>query len=630
MAEWARTMSGLTRRGAMQAGVAGAAIGALARPVLAQTAPAPTAPFLTNLPGRERVALDGTWKVILDPFDVAGRKPSGRRAFWQGTIETPATGLIEYEWASSDEMALPAAWNDVAAELTYYEGPAYFRRLLGAAPRTGIRQFLHFEAVNYAATVWFNGVEIVRHEGGFTPFEVEITDLIARAGAGPHSLVVRADSRHGADTVPGLDFDWKNRGGITRSVWLVAVPETHIRDSYARLEGEALVIDVTLDGPARGGQAVTAALAGRAVRAVTDGEGRAQLRIAAKGLARWSPEAPVLHDLTLTAASDRLTDRIGLRTIATRGREILLNGKPVFLRGISMHEEAFGTEGARAVSMAEARALLAEAKALGCNFVRLAHYPHADHVARLADEMGLMLWAEIPVYWEEIDYASPRTLALARQIMGELVRRDRSRASVVMWSVANETPQSEARLSFLETVIADVRALDPSRLVTAALNKNVDVGGVRDGESVIEVRDPLGASLDVVAINQYEGWYGTRTPAEIAGVSFRNAYDKPLMFSEFGADALYGQRGPREERWSEDYQAWLYEETLKVVERTPGCVGIAPWVLKDFRSPRRWHGRFQDMWNRKGLLSPEGRRKAAFFVLQDYYRRKGEGADGPA
>lgn len=629
MAGRTNAMTGLTRRNALKASVAGAALGALVRPAFAQ-APAPAAAyFLTNLPGRERTALDGTWKFILDPFDVAGRKPSKRRSFWLNTIETPETGLIEYEWASSDEIALPADWNSAVAELSYYEGPVYFRRLLDTVPRVGTRQFLHFEAINYAATVWLNGVEIARHEGGFTPFEIEITELLARAGAGPHSLVVRADSRHGADTVPGLDFDWKNRGGITRSVWLVAVSETHIRDTYARLEGEALVIDVTLDGPACGAQAVTASLNGRTARAVTDAEGRAQLRVSAKGLPRWSPETPVLHDLTVASGGDTLIDRIGLRTIATRGREILLNGKPVFLRGISLHEEAFGADGARAVSQAEARALLAQAKALGCNFVRLAHYPHADHVARLADEMGLMLWAEIPVYWEEIDYTSPRTLALARQMMGELVRRDRSRASVVMWSVANETPQSDARLRFLETVIADVRALDPSRLVTAALNKNVDVGGVRDGESVIEVRDPLGASLDVVAINQYEGWYGTRTPAEIGEVSFRNTYDKPLMFSEFGADALYGQRGPKDERWSEDYQAWLYEETLKVVERTPGCVGLAPWVLKDFRSPRRWHGRFQDMWNRKGLLSPEGRRKQAFFVLQDFYRRKGT-SDGPA
>lgn len=618
-------MTAISRRTALKgtlAGVTAAAIGSPAALAAGDAPPAVSPAFLANLPGRQRIALDGTWKFLLDPFDVAGRKPGRRRSFWLNTIETRETGLIEYEWASSDEIAVPGEWNSARPDLTYYEGPVYFRRELIAGPRPGLRQFLHFEAVNYAATVWLNGVEIARHEGGFTPFEVEITDVLARAGQGAHSLVIRADSRHGPETIPGLDFDWKNRGGITRSVWLVEVPQTHIRDVYARMDGDDLLVDIALDGPAQAGVAVEVSLAGRTRRMVSHADGSVQARLSGRGLPRWSPDAPALHDLVVATATDRLADRVGLRTIATRGRKVLLNGKPVFLRGISLHEEAFGTQGARAVSQAEARALLAEAKALGCNFVRLAHYPHADHVASLADEMGLMLWAEIPVYWEEIAYGSPATLALARQMMGELVRRDRSRASVVMWSVANETPQSEDRTRFLETVIADVRALDPSRLITAALNKNVDVGGVRDGESVIEVRDPLGASLDVVAINQYEGWYGTRTPGDIANVSFRNGYDKPLMFSEFGADALYGHRGPRDERWTEDYQAWLYEETLKVVEQTPGCVGLAPWLLKDFRSPRRWHGRFQDMWNRKGLVSPEGHRKQAFFVLQDYYRRK--------
>ena len=618
-------MRGFTRRTTLKGGMAiGAATSALgvfpSTPANAQQ-DAGQATVLANLPGRERIALDGTWKFILDPFDVAGRKPKARRNFWEDIEETSETGLIEYEWASSDEMPVPGDWNSARTELTYYEGSVYFQRDLRARPKPGRRQFLHFEAVNYAATVWLNGVEIVRHEGGFTPFEVEITDILARLGEGDHSLVVRADSRHGPETVPGVDFDWKNWGGITRSVWLVDVAETHIRDVYARLDGDELLVDVAFDGPSANTQTATVEISGRSATGQSDG-GVARLRLNASGLERWSPESPFLYDLSISTASDTLIERIGLRTIETRGHEVLLNGEPVFLRGISMHEEAFGNEATREVSQAQARSLLAEAKALGCNFVRLAHYPHADHAARLADEMGLMLWAEIPVYWEEIDYSSPKTLALARQMMAELVTRDRSRASVVMWSVANETPQSDERTRFLETVISDVRWLDPTRLVTAALNKNVDVGGVRDGESLIEVRDPLGASLDVVAINQYEGWYGKRTPGEIANVSFRNSYDKPMMFSEFGAGALYGHRGPREERWTEDYQAWLFEETLKVVEETPGCVGLAPWLLKDFRSPRRWHGRFQDLWNRKGLVSPEGHRKQAFFVLQEYYRRK--------
>jgi beta-glucuronidase len=356
-------------------------------------------------------------------------------------------------------------------------------------------------------------------------------------------------------------------------------------------------------------------------RSGEDGVARVDLAIP-EGLALWSPETPVLHAVTISTAQDSVEDHIGLRTLATRGTQVLLNGSPVYFRGICLHEEAFGPQGTRRMSEAEARALLGEARALGCNFVRLAHYPHAEFVSRIADEIGLMVWSEIPVYWEEIAYSNPDTLALARQMMAELVTRDRNRASVVMWSVANETPQTAERTGFLETLIRDVRALDPTRLVTAALNKNVDVGGVREGESRIVVKDPLGASLDVVAINQYEAWYSKRNPGEIANVSFSNGYDKPLMFSEFGADALYGHRGDRTERWTEEYQAWLFDETLKVIDATPGCVGVTPWLLKDFRSPRRWHAEFQNYWNRKGVVSPEGRRKLAWRVLADFYARK--------
>ena len=317
-----------------------------------------------------------------------------------------------------------------------------------------------------------------------------------------------------------------------------------------------------------------------------------------------------------------MRDRIGLRTLATRGRELLLNGAPIFLKGISLHEEAFGPQGARVTEPGQTRALLEAAKALGCNFVRLAHYPHAEQAARIADELGLLVWAEIPVYWEEVAFESAATLALAKAMLGELITRDRNRASVMFWSIANETPISPARNRFLEALIAHARALDPTRLLTAALNKNVDVGGVRDGESVISVEDPLAEALDVVAINQYEGWYGKRSPGEIATVRFVSRFERPLMFSEFGADALYGHHGPREERWTEEHQAWLYAETLRVVAATPGCVGLSPWVLKDFQSPRRWHARFQGLWNRKGLLSPEGERKLAWAVLRDFYTQR--------
>ncbi|MFN7281581.1 MAG: glycoside hydrolase family 2 TIM barrel-domain containing protein, partial [Brevundimonas sp.] len=202
-----------------------------------------------------------------------------------------------------------------------------------------------------------------------------------------------------------------------------------------------------------------------------------------------------IYTVSLEAAGDRWSDRVGFRTIETRGREILLNGRPRFLKGIAMHEERLGAEGGRIRTEAEARALLTEVKALGCDFVRLAHYPHGEATLRLADEMGLIVWSEIPVYWEDVAYTSSATLSLGRQMMSEMILRDRNRCSVGFWSVANETPQTPERLAFLRTIIEDVRRLDPTRLVTAALNKNVDVGGVRDGETRLVVADELGRDL---------------------------------------------------------------------------------------------------------------------------------------
>jgi beta-glucuronidase len=581
-------------------------------------------PLFATLPARRKTALNGLWNYVIDPFDIGRRKPRDRRAVWKDEREVRGGPLVEYEWDTSPTIRIPGDWNSRVVELSFYDGPVFFRRLFDAAPKAGERQFLVFEAVNYHATVWLNGESVGTHEGGFTPFWIEVTGKLK---SGQNLIVVRADSRHHAESLPSVDFDWQNYGGITRPVWLVETPANTIKDQFVRLEGGRIVADVALDGPQAGNAPVRLAIPGLgiSVEARTDANGQARLVARPRGLTLWSPKTPTLYDVTISSGSDTLTDRVGFRTITTRGRQLLLNGKPITVQGISIHEEALGATASRTVSEAEARALLQSALDLGCNFVRLAHYPHGEAMSRLADEMGLMVWAEIPVYWEDINYANPKVLSLARTMMAELVLRDRNRASVVMWSVANETPRKPERTSFLETVIRDVRALDPTRLLTAALDKNPDIGGVKDGESRIRVDDPLGASLDVISVNQYEAWYSSRTPDQIAQVTFETPYEKPLIFSEFGADALYGHRGPKEDRWTEEYQAWLFAETLKLVERTAGCVGFAPWLLKDFRSPRRWHGRFQANWNRKGVINEEGRQKLAFDVLRAYYRRKDGG-----
>jgi beta-glucuronidase len=601
----------------------GSALGALAlsmpTPAFAQwkVEPAKQARPLLHLPARRKQSLDGPWRYILDPYDAAKRGNNDRRTFWKN-FRPPHTGpLVEYDWEESPVIDLPRDWNSYAEELTWYNGPVYFRRVFMADTAKSDRKLLAFEGINYHATIWLNAEKIGEHEGGFTPFAIDVTDKLK---AGENAITICADSRHHAEAVPTDYTDWQNYGGVTRSVWLVDLPENHIADWFVRLENGFVVADVTVE-PKAANVPVKLSIGSLKLNGKTDAQGVVRMQ-GRNRLPLWSPEKPSLQDVRIEAAGDVVTDRIGLRTIATRGKELLFNGKPIYLRGISIHEEPIGPVGTRRMTEADARRLLGEAKALGCNFVRLAHYPHSEITLRLADEMGLIVWSEIPVYWEQIRYDSAHTLALARSMQADMIRRDRNRCAIGLWSVANETPQEEARTRFLKTLIEDARALDPSRLITSALNKNVDVGGAKEGQSVFSVTDPLGEYLDVLAVNQYEAWYSKRKANEMDQVSFTTSYNKPLMFSEFGADALAGNRGPREKFWTEDFQAWLYEETLKMVERTEGCVGISPWLLKDFRSPRRWHGKYQQYWNRKGLISETGVRKMAFAVLQAFYAKK--------
>ena len=200
----------------------------------------------------------------------------------------------------------------------------------------------------------------------------------------------------------------------------------------------------------RGSQAVTIEIPEAKIKqtVTTDANGYAPISFKAR-LNLWSPENPKLYEVKLATGADSVSDRIGFRSIETRGTDILLNGKPIFLRGISIHEEAPLARRARLQRSGRAACCSAWAKELGCNFVRLAHYPHNEHMIQMADEMGMLVWSEIPVYWT-ILWENPETFENAETQLGEMITRDKNRASVILWSVANETPVSEPRNKFLK------------------------------------------------------------------------------------------------------------------------------------------------------------------------------------
>jgi beta-glucuronidase len=591
--------------------------------------PANAQAVLTAADMRVSQSLDGAWHWSVDPFrdgkaGFHGGPPNDSTRRWADIVQADVQranprALFEFDMQRSAITHLPGGWIGHAPEMRYYQGLVWYQRSFEAAkPAPGTRVFLRFGAVDYSADVYLNGKSVGSHRGGFTPFAFDVTALLR---AGVNQITVGVDSARNDDDVPPPVTDWETYGGITRSVMLVTVPGTFVDDAWIRLGRDGRIhADVRLNGSEAADRELRLripslgfTLAGR-----TDVDGLWRASIAApRRLKRWSPETPTLYDVEVEAGADTFRDRIGFRTIEVRGTDILLNGKPIFLRGICMHEEELGRNPVRAVSPAAARALLSEIKqGLHGNFVRLAHYPHSEVTTRMADELGLLVWSEIPVYWR-VNWTNPATLADARQQLRDNILRDRNRASIALWSVANETPVGDARNAFLRALIGDVRALDDSRLVTAALLHR------RDGK-VMSIDDPLVGDLDVMSVNTYGGWYSQDRLTDLPSFEWRSDANKPLIFSEFGADAQAGHHDAATDphKFSEEFQAEYYRQTLAMAARVPFLRGLSPWILKDFRSPRRQHPVHQQGWNRKGLLSETGERKQAFDVLAQEYRRR--------
>lgn len=594
------------------------------------------APLLTAADLRPHTDLSGVWTYSVDPYrdgeaGFHGEEPGkGHRRYEdadaEAVMKADPLALYEYDMEQSPKATIPSSWLTHAAEMRHYQGLVWYQRKFDAAPKPGMRSFVRFGAVNYKATVWLNGRKLGTHEGGFTPFAFEVTGILRK---GENRLSVAADSQATALTVPPPVTDWENYGGITRAVTLVSVPATYIDSAWVRLAKDGRIrIDAQLDGASKANQPISLAIAGLPARASgrTDANGHWTATLAApRALKRWSPETPTLYDVTIRSGADTLTDRIGFRTVAVRGSQILLNGKPVWLRGISVHEEEIGADPSRTITPDAARALLAVAKdGLHANFVRLAHYPHSEAMTRAADAMGLLVWSEIPVYWR-VAFDNADTLARARAMLAENIERDRNRASIIIWSIANETPVSDPRNAFLTTLAGDVKRLDPTRLLSAAL---LTERGTRDGHPEMILNDPLAATVDVLAINTYNGWYTADRLEDVPAIGWAVPSDKPLLFSELGADAKGGFHDPATLRKSsEEFQAEYYRRTLAMARKIPTLAGMSPWILKDFRSPRRLHPVFEGGWNRKGLISETGEKKQAFDVLAHFYAERAA-ADG--
>ena len=447
------------------------------------------------------------------------------------------------------------------------------------------------------------------HRGGSTPGYFDITDTLKAE----NRIILVVDSTRRETQVPTENTDWFNYGGVYRDIELIYVPKVYIKDfrialvpdgTFSRIQAEVelsetVSVEAVLCIAELGIESQIAIADGRGVLAI-----EAEPRL-------WSPEDPKLYEVAVSCMEDTISDRVGFREIRVEKGEIVLNGQPVFLCGISCHEES--VENGKGLTDAERIENILLAKELGCNFMRNAHYPHSEKMARLADEMGILLWEEIPVYWA-IRFEREKTYEDAQNQLRELMRRDWNRASVIVWSVGNENADTDERLKFMSRLAGCAHKEGGNRLVSAACLVNSEKN---------EIADRLTEYLDVIGINEYCGWY-TPDFGKLPQLMANSRPQKPVIITEFGADALPDHHGTVTDKGTEECQAYVYERQIETLREIDYIKGMTPWILYDFRCPRRTSF-IQNYYNRKGLCSADKKyKKMAFYVLQKFYQEKKE------
>lgn len=554
---------------------------------------------------RPTESLDGLWGFTPDVFQSITRKnlfsATGKDEFGQ---DIP----MDLDFSSMDKVSVPGCWNCMDERFWLFEGEGvYSRSFTYRKESEGEQVILRLGAANYECRVWLNGKLLSRHQGGFTPFYTDITTALAEK----NHIIITVNNRRELHQVPSMNYDWFNYGGITRSIELFRLPPLFINDFTAGLVPDGTFQNIEMSTRLSQKKAGICCRffieeLGIAKEVLTDEDGKASCIVTASPQL-WDFDSPKLYEVMLQCQDDQVKDQVGFREITCSGKNILLNGREIFLKGICCHEES--KHKGRIQTDEERLEIIRTAKELGCNTLRLTHYPHSERMAKLADREGLMLWEEIPVYWA-LDFENPETYSNAKNQLTELILRDKNRASVIIWSVGNENPDIQARLDFMKGLIDTCKENDPTRLVSAACLVDVNA---------MSVNDRLAEYVDLVAFNEYYGWYyrdyeGVRTILD-------NTYiDKPLVITETGAGAKAGHHGGKEELFTEEHQETVYENQIKYSDGK--IQGLFPWVLYDFMSPIRKHP-MQGGKNSKGILAMDkNTRKKAFYVLQKYYQNK--------
>jgi beta-glucuronidase len=580
---------------------------------------------------REYLRLDGLWRFRFDPF----AEGAGAR-WWSGPLP------------GGREMPVPASYNDLVtdpAERDYVGEVWYQREVWVPGSWAGRRIVLRCDAATHHGTMWAGDTEVAEHTGGYTPFEADVTAL-ARLGE-PLRVTLRVGNELTLDTIPPgvisthpdghrtqrYFHDFYNYAGLHRSVWLYSTPPSFIdgvvvRTDFDPRSGRGLVdyqVEAVDDHGAYGAALTSAVLRdadGAVVARATGPAGELPVPSARP----WHPGDPYLYRLDLAHGEDEYALPVGIRTVRVAGDRLLLNGEPVRLRGFGMHEDgALRGKGHDDARMVRDFALL---KWIGANSFRTSHYPYAEEVLDYADRQGLLVIGETPAVGLHLSlghmgdhgattFAPDRIGAAAaaahRQAIGELITRDRNHPCVIAWSIANEPDTAEeAARPYFAPLVAATRELDPTRPVCFA--------NVATAPPEADVVTDL---FDLICVNRYFGWYADTGDLAAAERDLEDElrawarHGKPIVVTEFGADALAGLHALPATLWSEDYQVALIAASLRVFRRVPEVIGEHVWNFADFATAQAVH---RPGGNHKGVFTRDRQPKAAAWLLRELWR----------
>jgi beta-galactosidase/beta-glucuronidase len=616
----------LSARLAVAAAIACGGLAMVPRPAIAADVPPTGAVYRDGPSGRYLLA--GDWHVRADPTD------QGRKARWQRARSLAG-------WAPT---TVPNAANAGDFSEQSYLGSVYWYRKDFRLPRApgGSRWIFRFESVNYRATVWLNGRQLGSHTGPFLPFEIQAQDLDHN---GDNRLVVRVDSRRGTLDVPSLGIrrdgryigGWWNYTGILREVYLRQVKRFDFSDVLVRTRLPCRHCDATIDVTATvanlGNKSALATIEGRAARrdllfkaAAVPGNGtrrfKANLRLQDPRL--WSPERPSLYKVRLLVRRDdgevvqRYSVRIGIRriSVSSTGR-LLINYRPVNLRGASMHEDDAVT--GSALQPDAIRQNVALLRDLGATMTR-SHYPLHPLTLELADRYGIVVWSEIPVYqMQDMLFRNAGVRKQSLQMLEELIHRDRNHPSVLVWSVGNENTSRPGPgfVRYVRQAKHLARRLDPTRLVGLAFPGYPTIG-----------RQALYTELDALGVNDYFGWYpgpeNSIARREDLGPYLDRLHSEypgqALFVTEFGAEA--NRSGPASEKGTFEFQRDFLAYHLQVFSERPFLNAALVWILRDFRVKPFYDGGNpipDPPNNRKGLVDLAGQKKLAFETVREIF-----------